>query len=222
MKNLDAQIDTFGDAILAAYDAATQAAMGAAEGTLASQKAWLAAENSNLQDSLWAHTQAAIDAITAARENLQATLDDAQDAQEHRDEEACEVLKVALVTTKNTLWKNLSWLTRRQFSHAGYGLRHNGYGYGYSGKEFNHHDEDEELAYHDDDHHDYHDHTTVAHTHGYAQWNYYGTHNFGYTNKYHNDRHEKVEEIKATKQAMVDAQAQTKADHDAIIAASLA
>jgi hypothetical protein len=48
VKDLFAQIEVFGDAILAAYDAATQAAMGAAEATNASEQAAKAADNQNL------------------------------------------------------------------------------------------------------------------------------------------------------------------------------
>jgi hypothetical protein len=55
-KNLKAQISIFGVQILADYDAATQAAMGAAEATLASEQAALAADNTNLQEALTAHT----------------------------------------------------------------------------------------------------------------------------------------------------------------------
>jgi hypothetical protein len=70
VKNLKAQIADFGLEILADYDAATQAAMGAAEATLASEQAALAADNTNLQEALTAHTKNAIEVITAAREAL--------------------------------------------------------------------------------------------------------------------------------------------------------
>jgi ribosomal protein L7/L12 len=130
VKSLKAQIDNFGLKILAEYDAVTQAAMGAAEATLASEQAALAADNKNLQDSLTAHTKNAIEIIIAAREALQTALDEAQTAQEEQDEEACEVLKVALVTTKNSLWKDVSWLTRKQYAAAGYGHGRHGKGYG--------------------------------------------------------------------------------------------
>jgi hypothetical protein len=155
VKNLKAQIANFGLSILADYDAKTQAAMGQAEATLASEQAALAADNLNLQESLTAHTKNAIEIIIAAREALQTSLDEAQEAQEERDEEACDVLKVALVTTKNSLWKDISWLTRKQYAAGGYGHGHHGRGYGKDHK--NHHDiKNSELNYHDDDHHDYH------------------------------------------------------------------
>jgi len=132
--------------------------MGAAEATLASEQAALAADNTNLQEALTAHTTNAIEIITAARESLQASLDEAQDGQEERDEEASDIMKVALVTTKNSLWKDISWLTRKQYAAGGYGQGRRGH----HGK--NHHDKkDSELNYEDDDHHDYHGSGTVQH-----------------------------------------------------------
>ena len=90
--------------------------MGAAESTLASEQAALHADNQGLQAALAAHTTAAIEHIVAAREELEVTLNEAQTAQEERDEAARDLLQVGLVTTKNSLWKDISWLTRRQYS----------------------------------------------------------------------------------------------------------
>ena len=81
--------------------------------TFAREQEALSTDNRNMLEALEAHTTSAIENIIAARESLEATLDESQTAQEERDEAARDVLQVALVATKNQLWKEISWITRK-------------------------------------------------------------------------------------------------------------
>ena len=85
----------------------------------------------NIQNLIQAHTTEAIEHIAGDREAIELVLDEAQDAQEERDSAARELLQTELVTLKNKLWKDLSWIVKNhQKKVFGYG-RYGSYGRSY-------------------------------------------------------------------------------------------
>ena len=67
----------------------------------------MAASNVNRQESLTNFTDQLVDATIAVREQLEMAIDDWQNAQEAQDEAARDMDQIALVTTKNELWKDM-------------------------------------------------------------------------------------------------------------------
>ena len=127
-------INVFGVAALEAFDATSLAAVDILMATLASEKAALSADNTNAQTKLDATTASLIDDLVNSRQQIEAGLGDWQDVQEEGDEAARDIDQIALITTKNTVWKELSWIIRQ--THAGYnygkGVVSGGHEHGYS------------------------------------------------------------------------------------------
>ena len=102
--------------------------------TLASEKAALSSDNLNAQTKLDATTASLIDDLVNSRQQIEAGLGDWQDVQEEGDEADRDIDQIALITTKNTAWKELSWIIRQ--AHAGYnvgkGIATGGHEHGYS------------------------------------------------------------------------------------------
>lgn len=185
--------------------------MIAVESTFTREQEALSTDNRNMLEALEAHTTSAIENIIAARESLEATLDESQTAQEERDEAARDVLQVALVATKNQLWKEISWITRKQYINASYDYNHyrnhrdyHGayeydaysyeawYGYGAYGGNYSH---------------------GKNHGHAYGYGPEYTNH-YSHVNGYgYKGIHRKIE-------AMADAQTDTKIAHDELIESS--
>jgi len=64
-------------------------------------------------------TAGLIDNLVSTRENMEAVLTEMQAAQEEGDTEARYVDQAALVSTKNGLWRDLSWIVRQTIATAG-------------------------------------------------------------------------------------------------------
>ena len=79
----------------------------------------MAASNVNRQESLTNFTDQLVAATIAVREQLEMAIDDWQNAQEAQDEAARDMDQIALVTTKNELWKDMSWIIRQTYAQTG-------------------------------------------------------------------------------------------------------
>jgi hypothetical protein len=118
-NELAAQIAAFGNKAFAAFDNTTLAAIATMNGVVSNQSNMLDVSGSNLAASLDNLTANLIGNITNVRENMEAELAAEQDAQEMNDEAQRELDQVGLVSTKNELWKDLSWIMRTAYgSHA--------------------------------------------------------------------------------------------------------
>ena len=84
-NNLGDQISVFGVDIAATFDSVTAAAVDALNAAVAGEKAALAADNTNAQNSLDAVTAGLIATLVDARESLEAVLEEKQNAQEEAD-----------------------------------------------------------------------------------------------------------------------------------------
>ena len=107
------QIAVFGDDAAAAFQNAITNETGKLDALLANEKAALAEDNAGLQANLNATGARLLAEIQAERERLELSLSNWQNAQENTDEESRDVDQIALVTTKNNLWKDMSWIVRK-------------------------------------------------------------------------------------------------------------
>jgi hypothetical protein len=123
---IQGQIDVYGAVAAAEFQEAIDNETATLNALLQSEKASLHADNQNKQDSLNRTGARLLAEITAERERLQVSLDMWQNAQEAADEEQRDLDQIALVSTKNDLWKDLSWIVRK--THAGYGYGQGGFG----------------------------------------------------------------------------------------------
>ena len=96
---------------------------------LANEKNALHQDNLTKQSNLNATGDRLLAEIQAERMRLETSLNDWQNAQEASDEASRDVDQIALVSTKNQCWKDLSWIVRQTLS--GF----NGTGYGGNGHE---------------------------------------------------------------------------------------
>lgn len=128
-NRLNANIEKYGKDLLATFDAAAMQAVESLMATLASEKASLSSDNKNAQDSLDAKTAELIAGLVNTRENTEMVLQDWQSARESADMESRDMDQIALVTTKNNCWKELSWIIRKT---------HSGYPYGQGGNSHEH------------------------------------------------------------------------------------
>ena len=69
---------------------------------------------------LAATTQTSIENIINVREDIETMNDMAQDAEEELCEAAREMYETQLEATKNKLWKDISWHTRKHYQTATY------------------------------------------------------------------------------------------------------
>ena len=74
------------------------------------------ADESNATDSLDTIVANLIETLVSTREMFQAELTDMQNSQEERDYESRHADQAGLVTTKNNLWKDMSWIVRQSNS----------------------------------------------------------------------------------------------------------
>jgi hypothetical protein len=84
------------------------------------------------QDNLNATGARLLSEIQAERMRLETSLNDWQNAQEMADEHQRDVDQIALVTTKNNCWKDLSWIVRQTLSGFNNGYGGNGHEHGLS------------------------------------------------------------------------------------------
>jgi hypothetical protein len=126
------QIDVFGDDAAAAFQNVIDNETAKLNALLANEKAALHEDNWTLQDDLNATGARLLAEIQAERERLELSLTNWQNAQENTDEESRDVDQIALVTTKNNLWKDLSWIVRKTLAGAGQGGRGGGHEHGLS------------------------------------------------------------------------------------------
>ena len=89
-------------------------------------------DNHAKQDSLNATEARLQREIQAERERLEASLNEWQNAQEAADEAQRDVDQIALVSTKNQCWKDLSWIVRQTLSGFNNGYGGNGHEHGLS------------------------------------------------------------------------------------------
>ena len=81
------------------------------------------------------------------RDAIETGLEESQTAQEETDQAARDVLQLGLIKTKNQLWKDLSWLTRKHYQEE------HPYLAGYSLEDYGHSHSHEHNGHHLDDHH---------------------------------------------------------------------
>jgi hypothetical protein len=86
---------------------------------LTGEMSGLSTDNTNAQSVMDAVTAGLIENLVATRESMEATLTAYQSAQEEGDTEARHVDQAALVSTKNALWRDLSWIVRQTLSTQG-------------------------------------------------------------------------------------------------------
>ena len=129
-RDIQDAIKVFGVATVGTFNAITEGEIQQLEGTLVAEQLALAAENLGWQDSLDALTGELIQNLIATREEIELRLSEHQNAQEAADEAQRDVDQVALVTLKNTLWKEMSWLVRQ--SHSGFAYGQGGHKHGTS------------------------------------------------------------------------------------------
>jgi hypothetical protein len=123
------QIDVYGDAAAALFQTAIDNQTFILNAKLANEKDALAWDNLAAQEKLNATGARLLDEITLERERIELSLSQWQSAQEAADEAQRDLDQIALVTTKNDLWKDLSWLVRKTLAGAGYGYGGRGGGH---------------------------------------------------------------------------------------------
>lgn len=118
-NNLGDQISVFGVDIAATFESVTSGAVDALNAALAGEKASIAADQTNADNTLDAVTAGLIATLIDTREAMEAVLGEKQTAQEEADYEARHADQAALVTTKNNCWKDLSWIVRATLAGVG-------------------------------------------------------------------------------------------------------
>ena len=111
-------ISTYGDDTLATFDTVTTAAVDAAETTLASEQAALSIDSMNAQDKLNNKTQDLIENLNAAREAIEMNLAEQQAGLMDTVTSTRDMDQITLITIKNNMWKELSWIVRQTLSGA--------------------------------------------------------------------------------------------------------
>ena len=107
------QIAIFGDESLATFDTITSGEINNLDSILGAEQYALHTFNVNIQAALDAATDDLITGLIGTREGMELTLSNNQDSQEANDEAQREIDQIALVTTKNNLWKDMSWIIRQ-------------------------------------------------------------------------------------------------------------
>ena len=118
VNRLNKNISVYGDDTLATFDTVTTAAVDAAEATLASEQSGLATDSMNAQDKLNNKTQDLIENLIAAREAIEMNLAEQQAGLMDTITSTRDMDQITLITIKNNLWKELSWIVRQTLSGA--------------------------------------------------------------------------------------------------------
>jgi hypothetical protein len=114
-NTLQAQIDTYGDAIFATFDSVTLDAVNALNNVVLNNSDSLHATQMNITGVLDNTLSNLISNIINERQNLEVSITNMQDTQEAADEAQRDLDEIALVSTKNQLWKDLSWTMRKAY-----------------------------------------------------------------------------------------------------------
>jgi hypothetical protein len=114
-NTLQGQVDTYGDAIFATFDSVTGDAVNALNNVVLNNSNSLHGTQQNITGLLDNTLSSLIRNIINSRENLEVNITEMQDDQEAADEAQRDLDEVALVSTKNQLWKDLSWTMRKAY-----------------------------------------------------------------------------------------------------------
>lgn len=131
-NRIESNTAAFGEGAADTFDAIAAGAIADLHAALGNEKAWLSSANGTAQNKLNGITSDLVAGLIHTRESIEMALTDFQNAQEAGDEAQRDIDQIALVTVKNNLWKDLSWIVRKTFAGYGYGQQGSGHEHGYS------------------------------------------------------------------------------------------